>query len=113
MSYSYQGFQKEILSLPAKSAVTPGLAVTMTADGVALPETAGAFIGVVDSIRAGTVGVQMSGYVECRYAGTAPEPGVGGLAAETSGYVKAVADAKQVFRILKVDANRRTVGFIL
>lgn len=113
MSYSYLGYEKKILTMPASGNVTQGAAVTMTANGAALPAANTDFIGVVDSVNKTFAGVQTEGYVECRYTGTAPTLGVCGLMADSLGYVTASADAQRKYRVLKLDTSRRLIGFIL
>lgn len=113
MSNSYLGFGKQVLTLPASGQLTVGKVVTMTKDGALHPAGDAEFIGVLDSLRGTVAGVQIEGYTECRYAGSEPAIGVGGLVADASGYVKTAASAMRKYRILKVDAARHIIGFIL
>ncbi len=113
MSYSNSGFHKEVLSFPVQEEIALGRVVTV-ANGNAVKATAEKdFIGVLDTVRAGIAGVQMEGYVECRYSGTAPIVGVGGLVADANGYVKASDAAQRKYRILQVNTSKHTVGFLL
>lgn len=113
MSNSYLGFQREILTLPVKTNITVGKVVTMGENGIALPAADSDFIGLLDSVRGNVAGVQMKGYVECRYSTPAPTLGMCGLVSDASGNVKASDSAMGKYRVLHVDTNIRVVGFIL
>jgi hypothetical protein len=70
------------------------------------------FCGVVANIREGAASVQMGGYCELPYTGTAPAVGYGHLAADSAGGAAVAAGAKS-YLIVQVDAVNKTVGFFL
>lgn len=71
------------------------------------------FIGIAQTVRGDVVGVQLDGYVEVPYSGTAPTIGNVGLVADGNGGVKQVASAVKKYKVLCIDASTSTVGFIL
>lgn len=113
MSNSYFGFHTEILTFPATGDLTPGKVVALGQDSIIAAPLDQDFVGVLNTIRGSVAGVQMEGYVECRYSGTAPVPGVCGLVADASGNVKVSDDSLRKYRVLRVDTAKRVAGFIL
>lgn len=63
-----------------------------------------AFIGVMEGIRKGYTAVQLHGFAEVAYTGTAPELGYVSLAADGNGGVK-VSAAGRVHLVVSVDEN--------
>ena len=63
-----------------------------------------AFIGVMEGLRKGVCGVQLHGFAEVGYTGTAPAVGYVGLAANGSGGVKVSASGRSHL-VVSVDEN--------
>ena len=70
------------------------------------------FVGVVTSKRGNLLSVQVLGYIECDYSGTAPGFGFRRITANGSNGVKTSDTGRQCL-ILKVETSSSTVGFIL
>jgi len=70
------------------------------------------FFGVAVAGDTEFVAVQIKGYVEMGFTGTAPGIGFGKLAANGTGGVK-TADAGSEFLIIDVDTTNGVVGFML
>lgn len=73
------------------------------------------FIGVCVAVRGNLCSVQTDGYIELAYAGTKPEFGLSGFVADGNGGVEAIAaeSAIKVYTVVKVDEDRKIVGFIM
>lgn len=113
MSNSYLGFRKEVLTFTSVTGLEKGYATTISDTGVIAVPDGLDFIGIVDSVRGTIAGVQMEGYVECRYSGTAPTLGICMLGGGAVGSVKVSTTAKKYYRVLKVDTAKHIIGFIL
>ena len=71
-------------------------------------------MGVVRNVQGNLVGVQLGGYVECKFTGIAPTPGYCGLIADGFGGVKVDEEQAAIKRlVLWADATTGMVGFIL
>lgn len=113
MSNSYQGFNNQVLTFKRAEHLKEKALVTVNAEGKAdFAETS--FIGVVDSIRGELAGVQMEGYVEIPYSGSMPLPGILALKPVEQGKKVTVDETgKNFYRVINVDWNKATIGFIL
>ncbi len=76
-------------------------AVTACADG-------DVFIGVVEGLRKGHAGVQLHGFAQLSYTGTAPGLGYVALAADGSGGVK-TADTGRSVLVVQVDTGSMNI----
>lgn len=71
-------------------------------------------MGFVRNVQGNLVGVQLGGYVECKFTGIAPTPGYCGLIADGAGGVKVDEEKAAIKRlVLWADATTGMVGFIL
>lgn len=115
MGISYNGFNSKVMTFYAGETCEVGKAVTINDDGEAVkPAKDGNFIGICTSLRNGIAGVQLEGYVEQPYTGTAPKAGVNKIVFDGQGSIIASTDtAAQYYRILKVDTENKIVGFII
>lgn len=68
---------------------------------------------VIKVEKDGAVTVQLKGYTEFVYSGTAPTVGYAKLAADGTGKVKVDATNGREFLVMKVDATAKVVGFLL
>lgn len=112
---SYRGFNASALTFESESEFTKGDPVAISAAGACSPaEEDDLFLGICVSVRGNLITVQMEGYVEAAYSGTAPECGWGKLCADGDGGV-AVSEEETapLYRIIEVDTVNKTVGFIL
>lgn len=115
MGISFNGYNAKIVTFYAGEACEVGKAVTINEDGEAVcAGNNNRFIGICTSLRNGIAGVQVEGYVELPYSGTAPKHGVNRLICDANGCLTAsIDDIAQYYKILKVDTDSKTVGFIL
>lgn len=112
MIFAYKGFHENIASFAFSDAVK-GSPVEM-AESCKVKNAAAdhAFIGVCVNTDGEIAGVQLTGYTELPYTGTAPAVGITQLAADGNGGVKTAAAGRSV-TVLKTDTVNKTVGFIL
>lgn len=112
---SYRGFNSSALTFESGAEFEKGDPVAIGADGVCAPaENGELFIGVCVSVRGSLITAQMEGFVEVSYSGTAPECGWGKLCADGNGGVKVCSEeTAPLYRIIEVDTENSTVGFIL
>lgn len=115
MAVYFDGFDEKVLSFNSESGRKGALVYPVAGKSVKECDSSHAnFIGFIRNAKCGLVGVQLGGYVECAYSGTAPEPGYRGLIADGYGGVKtdeAKADIKRL--VLWTDPATNTVGFVL
>lgn len=71
------------------------------------------FCGVIGTVRGGTAALQMGGYAELAYTGTAPTLGWCGLAADGNGGVKIAATGGREYLVVSVDSENKIVGLFL
>ena len=114
MSLSYKGVGDKCLTFIKGSALTvQGNLVTVSANSTVAPSASGeAFAGIVKSVNDGFVSVQVGGYLELTYDGTAPSFGRIFLQASTSPTVVKSATSGVRVLVVKVDTANSTVGFI-
>ncbi|MCC8023198.1 MAG: hypothetical protein LIO46_05385 [Clostridiales bacterium] len=115
MQISYQGYAENILTFRDGGAV-PGQPAAISGEAAVTAPAGGDFIGVCRNTRQGLAGVQLSGYVELPYSGTAPDYGLNALGADGEGGVqKADADAADVQSryVIHIDTDSQTVGLLL
>lgn len=112
---SYRGFNASALTFKSEAEFTKGDPVAISASGACAPAADGdLFIGVCVAVRDNLITSQMEGFVETAYSGTAPECGWGKLCADGNGGVKVSEDeTAPLYRIIEVDTENKTVGFIL
>lgn len=115
MNISFKGYKNNTLTVEADGSLTVGVPVTLSAEGKAIAAGENKdFIGVCTAIRNGWASVQTDGYIELKYTGTAPKCGIEKLSAAGSGKVKVTTgDAYAYYKVLSVDSDETTVGFIL
>lgn len=112
---SYRGFNSSALTFKSEEEFTKNTPVGIDTDGdCVIPEEGDAFIGVCVSVRGELITAQMEGYVELKYSGDAPECGWVRLCADGEGGV-AVSESEDgpLYRVIEVDTDSKTVGFIL
>lgn len=112
---SFNGFNSKVMTFAAGESCEVGKAVTINEDGEAVvPVRNSNFIGICTSIRNGVAGVQLEGYVEQPFTGTAPKTGVSKIVYDGAGGIAASSDeSAQYHRVLKIDADNKIIGFII
>lgn len=112
MSISYNGFNTKVLTFEGKN-ISTDCPVQINNDGTIKNAVSNAdFIGVCVSKNGDFAGVQLEGYVEVSYSGTAPAYGYATLAADGNGGVKASDDGISHL-VIKLDTVNHIVGIIL
>jgi hypothetical protein len=114
MKTSFNGIGMEHLTAAtAAESADEGKVCRAAADGsVTVCAKGEGFFGVLTSVRSGAACVQLRGYVELPYTGTAPTVGWCALAADANGGVAATSGAHE-FLVLTVDTTAKTVGLYL
>ena len=85
-----------------------GQVCRMTANGKVAPCGDGeAFIGIMEGVRKGVSAVQLHGFAQVGYTGTAPEVGYVNLAANGNGGVK-VSSGARAYLVVSVDTSAMT-----
>ena len=111
--YFYKGFNENVCTFASSGGVAAGQPVQVCANYTVTtaPEN-GEFHGVAIISRNDAVSVQLTGYVELPYSGTAPAVGTVALAADGNGGVMASSDGKE-YLVINVDTINKTIGFML
>ena len=115
MSISFGGIGEMCVTMKTSGTVAKGSPVKLCANGTVTACSAGdRLVGVVvDKAEDGYATVQLAGFAEVGYTGTAPSVGFGLLGADGSGGVKTVASGGGEYVIVTVDTAAKTVGFII
>ena len=112
MNISYEGIGHIGVTFPADNCVV-GHVCKMGAEGKVTGCAAGeAFCGMVETAHGDQAGVQIHGFVEAAYTGSAPAMGYVNLSADGSGGVKADANGR-AYLVVKVNTTTMTVTFEL
>ncbi len=113
MSVGFYGTQETVLSFEEGTQVTTGYPVGMSGNNQVADAADGVVpVGVALHVRRGIAAVQVRGYMELPYSGTAPALGWVNLAANGQGGVKTLAAGKSCL-VVNVDTAAKTVGFYL
>ena len=113
MSVSFGGMGEMFATFKTDGTAEAGKAVQMQDnDTVAVCGAGGKFIGIAaDTAGDGYATVQLKGYTEMAYAGTAPTVGFCSLAGAAEGV--AVSENGREYLVVRVDTANKTVGFIM
>lgn len=113
MNVSFRGIHETIATFKAGTGVDAGVPVKVSAEGtVAACSANDEFAGVVTSVREGYCAVQLSGYAEMSYSGTAPSYGKALLVADGSGKVKTAASGRAV-TVVHLNTTTGVCGFLM
>lgn len=113
MSVAFYGTQETVLSFEAGTSVTTGAPVVISDNNQVADAAAGAqMAGIALHVRNDIAAVQVRGYAEISFSGTAPGLGWVNLAADGSGGVKALAAGRSCL-VVNVDTAAKTVGLYL
>jgi len=110
---SYKGFNEGVLTFKDTN-TRVGYPVSVT-EGEESREAINGndFIGVCVGKAGDYITVQLSGYAEMKYTGSAPVRGYTMLVSNGSGGVKTTSSAAHSYKVIKVDTDNNIVGFIL
>lgn len=110
--FDYKGYGEEFLTLATEDEKIGGKPMTVSGENtVSLSKSGEKFFGIGVTERCGIASVQVGGYVEAGYTGTAPKHGAGYLNADGNGGVTAAQSGVPV-TVLKIDSDNAVVGFI-
>ena len=113
MSISVKGYGENVLTFNTEL-TEAGVPVTVGADSTVSKATADSdFIGFTTYADGEIAGVIVDGYVEVPYTGSVPPYGFAALVSNGTNGVKTSTSSKHIVRVVKVDIDTRTVGFIL
>lgn len=113
MRVSFNGFDERLLTLESDGAIKKGGLVKMSGSGrVTLCNDGDNFIGIAVNSEEDACSVQLGGYINMPYSGTAPGVGYARLACDASGKI-CTAESGREYLVLDVDEINRIIGFIL
>lgn len=114
MKISMNGFGENMVTFACDDTTVYGSLVKMSDNGTVAPCVDGDdFCGVANSVRNGFTAVQLSGYREIPYTGTAPKVGYQTLAASGAQSVSTVSTGGRSYLVINVDSNAKTIGIML
>ncbi|NMP37112.1 MAG: hypothetical protein GX051_03160 [Clostridiales bacterium] len=115
MSVSFNGFNEKILTFKTSGTVAAGAPVQLTSSGtVAASANDASFCGIAVTVSSdGFAGVQLCGYIEVPYSGTAPAVGYALLESNGNGGVKVDTTNGRSVLVATVDTTASKVGIIL
>lgn len=113
MKVSFGGYGEKLATFEAETGVAAGMPVQVSANGTVSPCGSGkAFCGVAVNARGGLAAVQLSGYAQLPYAGTAPAVGYAALSGDGTGKIKTDAAGRSLL-VVDVDTAAGLCGVIL
>ncbi len=107
MHVSFEEIGRISATFTADTATVGGVCALVDNGKIGAATDGGSFIGVVESFRAGAAGVQLHGFAEVVYTGSAPALGFVTLAANGSGGVKTAASGRSCL-VIAVDTAAKT-----
>lgn len=109
----FKGFGENVLTFKCDNTVKAGSCVKIKSSGtVTAAVDSNDFMGVCLNVRNSCAAVQMNGYTEMKYSGSAPNVGYSRLTSAGTGKVKADTSGRE-YLVIGVDTANTTVGFIL
>ncbi len=109
MEISFEGIGQVAATFAVEEGVKAGMAVALTGDGTVGVGSAGtAPCGVVLTAEGESAAVQVGGFVEVAYTGTAPAIGWGMVAVDGAGGIKTVTTGGMSCLIVRVDTDGKT-----
>lgn len=113
MKISLKGYGENAVTFKFTGLVAAGQPVAMAENFTVKPCDAGeSFIGAAINAKGEYACIQLDGYVQFDYSGTAPEVGICTLTADGKGKV-CVSDMGRQFVVTDVDTDNGKVGIIL
>ncbi len=112
MSISFKGFNEQVITFRIQGEVEPGTLVKMCESETVEPCTSGdEFIGIAVHVHGGIAAVQVGGYVDLPYSGTAPSLGSSSISAAGSAQIKNSGD--MTVKVISIDETNSTAGILL
>lgn len=114
MSVSLKGFNESVATFYTDDANLEAGDLVIINDNLEVEKAASTelFVGVCQSVRSGYAAVQLSGFVELSYSGTAPTVGYNNLYTNSSGGVVANDSGRQLL-VVSVNTTDSKCGIIL
>ena len=113
MKVSFNGWKEHVATFETAAALEAGSVVKISGNGaVSACGDGDKFAGAVVSQRGDFAAVQLRGYAELPFTGTAPAVGFQTLCADGSGGVKTGSAGRELL-VTYVNAGEKTVGLIL
>ena len=110
--YSYNGYNANNLTFAVSGDLTSNNPVKLSeSEVVSMAGKNDVFCGVATTVRNGAASVQMGGYIELPFSGTAPAVGKNCLVADGNGGVSVSENGTDAL-IIKVDTANKICGFI-
>ena len=110
--YSFNGYNATHLTFAVSGDITPNHPVKLSdSEVVSVAAKNDAFCGVATTVRNGAASVQLGGYIELPFTGTARAVGKSTLAADGNGGVTVSENGTQAL-IIKIDTANKICGFI-
>ncbi len=113
MSISFKGFNEQVLTFKTEAELAAGTLVTMSDNGtVAACANGDKIIGVVLCCRDNLASVQVGGYINVPYSGTAPKVGYCGISAASATEIKSDTSGREL-AVFDTDTAASTAGILL
>lgn len=113
MKISLKGYGENVATFRTSGLVSAGYPAAMAENlTVRSCDDGDVFVGYVLNTNGEYAGVQLSGYIQSRYSGDAPEVGVCCVVADIFGGVRVSDTGRQVI-VTDVDTVNKKIGFIL
>lgn len=114
MTFAYKGFNENTATFAAYDDVEKGVPVEMAESCTVKKAIDGQyFVGVCSGVIDGIAGVQLTGYIEMKYSGTVPSLGTCQVVSNGDGGIKITASGGRMVTVIKLDTEKKTVGFII
>lgn len=114
MKVGFDGLLRTEATFEAVNPLFEGTLIKVTGDGVAAKSVGEKFSGIVTKDENSFVSVQLKGYMEVPYEGTAPTYGITQLKSGTNAdTVQTAASGGVEVTVVYVDTENSVVGFIL
>lgn len=109
---AFTGFNENMVTFKCSGLIDVGSIVSITANGtVGVSSDSAVFSGIVRSVRDGYAAVQVSGYIEVPYTGTAPALGYTSVVANGDYGIKSGSGRNAI--VVEVDTKKKTCGMLL
>lgn len=114
MNISYNGYDTKYLTMEGYNLVVGDLVQIDSNNTLQTASSDSNFIGVVATIRDKVICMQEQGYVEMKYEGETPSGPYCKLVANSRNTVKNDdVKGQKAYKIIKIDEDKKIVGFLL
>ncbi len=112
MSISFKGFNEQVITFKVQGEVEPGTLVKMCeSETVESCASGDEFIGIAVNVHGGIAAVQVGGYIDLPYSGTAPSLGSTSISAANAAQIKNGGD--MTVKVISLDEANSTAGILL